>query len=73
MMESNGTEAGEAEAAPMNIIKPVLAVICFGAAFFCGTGLIMAALSPLGIWGDPILWAPFTGMFLLSTYLLLRR
>jgi hypothetical protein len=33
----------------------------------------MASENPLGLYGSPEFWAPFVGIFLAATYVLLRR
>jgi hypothetical protein len=50
-----------------------LAVISFGFAVLYGAGLFMAIYEPSASHGEPLFWAPFTGLFLISTFLLLRR
>jgi hypothetical protein len=54
-------------------IKILLAVISFGFAVLYGAGLFMAIYEPSARNGEPLFWAPFTGLFLISTFLLLRR
>jgi uracil-DNA glycosylase len=54
-------------------IKILLAVISFGFAVLYGVGLFMAIYEPSARNGEPSFWAPFTGLFLISTFLLLRR
>jgi hypothetical protein len=54
-------------------IKILLAVISFGFFVSYGNGLFMAIYEPSDPFhGEPLFWAPFTGLFLISTYLLLR-
>jgi hypothetical protein len=54
-------------------IKILLAVISFGFFVLYGAGLFMAIYEPSARNGEPLFWAPFTGMFLVATFLLLRR
>ena len=54
-------------------IKIFLAVISFGFFVLYGAGLFMAIYEPSGSNDEPLFWAPPTGMFLISTFLLLRR
>jgi hypothetical protein len=55
-------------------IKILLAVISFGFFVLYGNGLFMAIYEPSDPFhGEPLFWAPFTGLFLISTCLLLRR
>jgi hypothetical protein len=54
-------------------IKIPLAVISFGFFVLYGAGLFMAVYEPSERNGEPLFWAPFTGLFLISTFLLLRR
>jgi hypothetical protein len=54
-------------------IKILLAVISFGFFVLYGAGLFMAIYEPSARNGEPSFWAPFTGLFLISTFLLLRR
>ena len=51
----------------------IFAVICFGLPFLSGVGLFMSIYNPNPFYGNPLFWAPFTGVFLMTTYLLLRR
>ena len=57
----------------MQLVKMIFAAICFGFAFLSGVGLFMSIYNPNPFYGNPLFWAPFTGVFLMTTYLLLRR
>jgi hypothetical protein len=54
-------------------IKILLAAISFGFAVLYGAGLFMAIYEPSASHGEPSFWASFTVLFLISTFLLLRR
>jgi hypothetical protein len=57
----------------MDIIKAIFGVLSFGLATLSMVGLAMASQNPLGLYGSPEFWAPFVGIFLAATYVLLRR
>jgi hypothetical protein len=54
-------------------IRILLAVISFGFFVLYGNGLFMAIYEPSTRNGEPLFWASFTGLFLIATFLLLRR
>ena len=54
-------------------IRILLAVISFGFFVLYGNGLFMAIYEPSARNGEPLFWAPFALLFLISPYLLLRR